>query len=112
MAKVAPADEITEVQPAPGSEPEPLKMCQDPLPPEQGWADGGGGGGRNSRTSDGREVTKRTTGLFQFANTEAIKEKVRSQKLKPPAYNVHDRYHETGIFQKIARHNKFENFTL
>jgi hypothetical protein len=55
----------------------------------------------------------RTTGVFGFANVEAIKNKVREQKLKTkPPYNVHDCYYKSGIFQKIARHNLFENFTL
>lgn len=49
---------------------------------------------------------------FDFANTEAIKEKVRHAKLRPPQYNVHDCYHETGFFQWLAKHPLFENVTL
>merc|ERR1719424_1246258 len=58
--------------------------------------------------------TKRVfqSGLFGFANTEAIKEKVRSQKMRPPPYNVFDCYHETGFIQWIAKHPYFENTTL
>jgi hypothetical protein len=54
----------------------------------------------------------RHTTVFGFANTEDIKRKVREQQLAPPAYNVHERYHETGIAQQVARHAMFENVTL
>lgn len=51
--------------------------------------------------------------MFDFSNAELIKEKVREAKLKaPPAYNVHDCYHETGVFQRIARNIAFEYLTL
>jgi hypothetical protein len=54
----------------------------------------------------------RHTDLFAFSNVEAIKERVRSTQLKEKPYNVHDRYHTKGMFQAIARHPYFENFTL
>jgi len=56
----------------------------------------------------------RKTSLFEFSDTEAIKEKVRAAKFdksKPP-YDVKDNYHETGVFQAIAKHEIFENTTL
>eukprot|EP00928_Gymnodinium_smaydae_P017746 TRINITY_DN16786_c0_g3_i1.p1 TRINITY_DN16786_c0_g3~~TRINITY_DN16786_c0_g3_i1.p1 ORF type:complete len:635 (-),score=171.35 TRINITY_DN16786_c0_g3_i1:81-1985(-) len=46
-----------------------------------------------------------------FADKEALKEKVRESVLRP-AYSVCDLYHESGIFQSIARHQIFENVTL
>jgi len=52
--------------------------------------------------------------LFEFSDTEAIKEKVRAAKFdksKRP-YDVKDNYHETGFFQWIAKHERFENCTL
>jgi hypothetical protein len=61
-----------------------------------------------------KEVYKRTTELFPFSNMEAIKDKVRKQRLdmdlKP--YDVRDLYWETGFFQRIARDPYFENITL
>jgi len=54
----------------------------------------------------------RTAGLFPFSNTEAMKEKVRRQKVKPAPYHVHQCYHKTGLFQYLARHPLFENLTL
>jgi len=58
-------------------------------------------------------MKKRRTSVFEFANAEAIKEKVRNaKKVKPGAYNVFNAYHATGFFQMIARHPHFENTTL
>jgi hypothetical protein len=54
----------------------------------------------------------RQTGLFKFSNTEAIKEKVRNAKCRPNVYSVADFYHQTGMFQAIAKHAYFENITL
>jgi len=55
---------------------------------------------------------KKLSGLFQFSDTEAIKEKVRNAKFTKDAYDVHNCYHETGFFQKVAKNGKFENLTL
>lgn len=55
---------------------------------------------------------KRQTGLFEFSNTEAIKLKVRQNKLQPHQYDVKELYHDKGCFQMIARHPYFENATL
>jgi len=55
---------------------------------------------------------KRQTGLFEFSNTEAIKLKVRQNKLQPQQYDVKELYHATGCFQMIAKHSYFENTTL
>lgn len=55
---------------------------------------------------------KRQTGLFEFSNTEAIKMKVRQNKLQPHQYDVKELYHEKGCFQSIAKHAYFENTTL
>jgi hypothetical protein len=53
------------------------------------------------------------TALFDFSNTEAIKDKVRAaKKNKKKAYNVHNAYHAEGLFQFIAKHTYFENTTL
>jgi len=52
--------------------------------------------------------------LFEFSDTEAIKQKVLAAKFdksKRP-YDVKDNYHETGFFQWIAKHERFENCTL
>jgi hypothetical protein len=61
-----------------------------------------------------KEINRRTSGLFGFSNVEDIKEKVKMQRLDNanPPYSVYDMYWEVGIFQKIARHPYFENFTL
>jgi hypothetical protein len=58
------------------------------------------------------EGIKSATAMFQFANTEEIKEKVRMAKLRPPPYDVKDRYKTRGFFQWLARHSYFENTTL
>jgi len=52
--------------------------------------------------------------MFQFANTEAIKERVRKAKgaAVKPIYDVKDCYKDTGCCQWIARHQMFENVTL
>jgi len=52
--------------------------------------------------------------MFEFANTEAIKERVRKAKgaAAKPIYDVKDHYKETGCFQAIAKHQWFENVTL
>jgi len=51
--------------------------------------------------------------LFEFANAEEIKKRVREKaKQKPEAYNVHDCYKKTGFFSWLAKHSHFENFTL
>jgi hypothetical protein len=55
---------------------------------------------------------QKQSGLFNFANAEAIKDKVRAAKHKPPPYNVHDMYHAAGFFQWLAKHPLFENVTL
>lgn len=55
---------------------------------------------------------KRSSGLFEFANVEAIKERVRVAKLKPEPYNVHNMYHDKGVISMIAKHPVFENTTL
>mmetsp|Transcript_154857 Transcript_154857/g.288746 ORF Transcript_154857/g.288746 Transcript_154857/m.288746 type:complete len:733 (-) Transcript_154857:167-2365(-) len=46
-----------------------------------------------------------------FADAAAMKEKLRAA-LHAPEYNVANFYHDTGIFQKIARSTLFDNFTL
>jgi len=52
------------------------------------------------------------SGMFNFSNAEAIKEKVRNAKVRNDPYNVHNFYWESGHFQSIARHHLFENVTL
>jgi hypothetical protein len=51
-------------------------------------------------------------GLFDFANAEDVKHKVRSAKLKPQQYDVKNFYYKTGFFQWLASHPWFENTTL
>eukprot|EP00927_Polykrikos_kofoidii_P007811 TRINITY_DN13207_c1_g1_i1.p1 TRINITY_DN13207_c1_g1~~TRINITY_DN13207_c1_g1_i1.p1 ORF type:complete len:797 (-),score=164.93 TRINITY_DN13207_c1_g1_i1:49-2340(-) len=46
-----------------------------------------------------------------FADTAAMKEKVR-QNLAKPKYNVMDLYHKHGVWQYIAKHHVFDGFTL
>lgn len=59
------------------------------------------------------KMTTAMSGMFDFANAEAIKERVRNAKLKPQdTYNVHDFYHTEGLFQAIAKNHYFENVTL
>jgi hypothetical protein len=54
------------------------------------------------------------TELFEFSNTEAIKERVRKSKEKKPPYSVHDCYKDdkTSKISWIAKHPRFENATL
>jgi len=53
------------------------------------------------------------TALFDFSNTEAIKDKVRAaKKNKKVEYNVQNAYHAEGVSQFIAKHAYFENTTL
>lgn len=53
------------------------------------------------------------TGLFDFSNVEAIKERVKMAKARPSSTRMlHDLYWNEGIFQVIAKHQYFENFTL
>jgi voltage-gated sodium channel len=66
---------------------------------------------RSSVSAVTQQRSKRT-GLFDFANAEQIKEKVRENQIKKVKCDVTRWYHTTGIFQKIARHRWFENITL
>lgn len=66
-----------------------------------------------SRPSFKEKSKPRKTGLFDFSNAEAMKDKVRSaKKQQPDAYDVKNFYWKEGFFQEIARHPKFENTTL
>lgn len=69
---------------------------------------------RSGNDSGGSNPNIRATkaGLFDFANAEDVKHKVRSAKLKPQQYDVKNFYHETGFFQWLASHPWFENITL
>jgi hypothetical protein len=46
-----------------------------------------------------------------FADAAAMKDRVRQAVVREP-YNVHDKYHKKGLWQFIAKHPIFENFTL
>jgi len=46
-----------------------------------------------------------------FADAAAMKEKLR-QALGQPEYNVHNFYHETGVWRRIACSHLFDNITL
>eukprot|EP00747_Dinoflagellata_sp_TGD_P142915 gnl/TRDRNA2_/TRDRNA2_176311_c0_seq24.p1 gnl/TRDRNA2_/TRDRNA2_176311_c0~~gnl/TRDRNA2_/TRDRNA2_176311_c0_seq24.p1 ORF type:complete len:482 (+),score=115.63 gnl/TRDRNA2_/TRDRNA2_176311_c0_seq24:76-1521(+) len=50
--------------------------------------------------------------VFDFADSEAMKERVRQTLLKKPQYNVFDFYYEDGVAPRIAKHPVFENVTL
>lgn len=55
------------------------------------------------------------TNLFSrnFHNPfEELKETLKRRLEKPEPYSVHQYYHTSGWFQRIARHQLFENFTL
>jgi voltage-gated sodium channel len=58
------------------------------------------------------KVERGQSGLFEFANSQAIREKVRAAKMRPNKYNVHNEYWEEGTIQWIAKHTYFENVTL
>eukprot|EP00929_Paragymnodinium_shiwhaense_P092324 TRINITY_DN5219_c0_g1_i1.p1 TRINITY_DN5219_c0_g1~~TRINITY_DN5219_c0_g1_i1.p1 ORF type:complete len:552 (-),score=133.78 TRINITY_DN5219_c0_g1_i1:112-1767(-) len=51
------------------------------------------------------------TKIFDLADAEAVKRKVRATLLKTP-YSVFDFYHRRGLFQFIGKHQLFENVTL
>eukprot|EP00928_Gymnodinium_smaydae_P056579 TRINITY_DN39942_c0_g1_i1.p1 TRINITY_DN39942_c0_g1~~TRINITY_DN39942_c0_g1_i1.p1 ORF type:complete len:576 (+),score=110.79 TRINITY_DN39942_c0_g1_i1:138-1730(+) len=51
-------------------------------------------------------------GVFDFRDSEAMKERVREALLKTEPYSVTMYYYETGLWQKIARHAWFDNITL
>eukprot|EP00747_Dinoflagellata_sp_TGD_P142923 gnl/TRDRNA2_/TRDRNA2_176311_c0_seq40.p1 gnl/TRDRNA2_/TRDRNA2_176311_c0~~gnl/TRDRNA2_/TRDRNA2_176311_c0_seq40.p1 ORF type:complete len:482 (+),score=109.91 gnl/TRDRNA2_/TRDRNA2_176311_c0_seq40:76-1521(+) len=50
--------------------------------------------------------------VFDFADSEAMKERVRQTLLKKEEYNVFDFYYKEGAAQAIAKHPAFENVTL
>lgn len=52
------------------------------------------------------------TGLFDFSNSQAIKEKVRDQTVKSAGYSVKNFYKKKGFFSWLAAHPVFENTTL
>jgi len=52
------------------------------------------------------------TGVFQFADSETIKEKVRKSRATKAKYKVENFYHSDGICQQIATDPRFENVTL
>lgn len=66
----------------------------------------------HSQSFDSKFENRKKSGMFDFANPEAIKERVRQSRQKPLPYNVHDHYWKTGLFQWIAKHTWFENVTL
>jgi hypothetical protein len=61
-----------------------------------------------------KKASSRNKGLFEFSNTDALKKKVRDEKIakarKP--YNVHDKYKTQGFFQWLAKNERFDNCTL
>lgn len=61
-------------------------------------------------SSEGKDTPKRATERSPkalFASSTDLKERLRDA-LRRKSYNVHDLYHETGIWQWIARHPSFE----
>jgi hypothetical protein len=58
------------------------------------------------------QVTHHITGLFDFNDTEAIKQRIRESKFSPYVYHVHNLYHKKGFFQKVAKAQLFDNITL
>eukprot|EP00927_Polykrikos_kofoidii_P087140 TRINITY_DN9967_c0_g1_i1.p1 TRINITY_DN9967_c0_g1~~TRINITY_DN9967_c0_g1_i1.p1 ORF type:complete len:697 (+),score=138.36 TRINITY_DN9967_c0_g1_i1:45-2135(+) len=71
--------------------------------------------GRNSvcscRHADNVEKEIADTQRTAFVDAAAMKERVR-QNLSRPKYNVSDFYHQTGLFQAVARDLTFEKVTL
>jgi hypothetical protein len=51
-------------------------------------------------------------GLFQFADSDRIKAKVRESRVAKEKYRVENFYHPDGICRLIATDPRFENFTL
>jgi hypothetical protein len=50
--------------------------------------------------------------IFEFADQEAIKQKVRASMMKAEPYNVFNVYHQDGLYSLVAMHPVFENATL
>eukprot|EP00928_Gymnodinium_smaydae_P001587 TRINITY_DN10579_c0_g1_i1.p1 TRINITY_DN10579_c0_g1~~TRINITY_DN10579_c0_g1_i1.p1 ORF type:complete len:683 (+),score=135.84 TRINITY_DN10579_c0_g1_i1:60-2108(+) len=63
------------------------------------------------RTMGGEDGEQSKGGKGTFVDAAAMKEKVR-QNLSKPKYNVTDYYHDTGVFQLIARSPIFDKMTL
>jgi len=63
----------------------------------------------NNNTQEGGAVPQR--GMFADLSAENLKEQMRQNMCKEK-YEVTSKYKTTGIFQKIARNQKFENLTL
>lgn len=64
---------------------------------------------RNQKKSG--DVARRDTRPMVSVDVEKMKSNVR-EALKKPTYNVHDLYHKTGMWQRLARNQIFENVTL
>jgi len=65
-----------------------------------------------SPTSEREPKTKQSMRSFQFADTDAIKKKVRHAQLGHRQYDVADFYYDDGFFRRLATNKTFENFTL
>jgi len=96
--------------------PAPLGKASKVTPMESDGAYNGtedpGKDGRGSNKEKDLKVAKAASGLFEFANSDAIKERVREAKVRKERYNVHNEYHTTGWMQRIAKDPLFENATL
>mmetsp|Transcript_40405 Transcript_40405/g.79835 ORF Transcript_40405/g.79835 Transcript_40405/m.79835 type:complete len:590 (+) Transcript_40405:101-1870(+) len=79
---------------------------------QQSETSAGSAGYKTSDRTPKRE--KRSQDLvWAFADTDTIKERVRSNiKKSPESYRVEQEYWQTGLAQKIARSPRFENLTL
>jgi len=78
-----------------------------------GWADENKPTSKERPTSSGRPTSKDLDRKMVWArDTEELKSQVRERLATERPYDVKDLYHETGLFQWIARHHIFENTTL
>eukprot|EP00929_Paragymnodinium_shiwhaense_P086011 TRINITY_DN4648_c0_g3_i1.p1 TRINITY_DN4648_c0_g3~~TRINITY_DN4648_c0_g3_i1.p1 ORF type:complete len:748 (-),score=161.29 TRINITY_DN4648_c0_g3_i1:184-2427(-) len=66
---------------------------------------------RQSMTKEAREMAEKNASKAVFADSQAMKEKLH-EHLAKPQYDVSNFYYEEGLFQAIARHNRFEQITL
>jgi voltage-gated sodium channel len=96
-----------------------------PLAPSEAWADRPcenrngddaaaqrGGSKERPSSAQGRGALGGDGGMFEYTDSEAMKQKVRNDLLRPDPYDVIQFYKESGIWQFLARHKLFENVTL
>jgi len=70
------------------------------------------GGSRTPRSSSERKEHDGKTPMAVFPDMQDMMQQVRNDIVSKPTYSVFDFYHETGLFQKIAKAQSFESLTL